>query len=373
MTGETIVKRNLLVLLTFLMVAGAAGCNYTDFQRAYGRTYVADLFYKPEFPPDPMKDIEKRQAALAAALARWRTSWPHEEEPYEVGVGDVLQVRVFPGGSTDAQVLDVVVDEDGAISLPLIGILTAEGLTLAEIEKQVAALYGQGYYREPVVSIAVSQFRSKEVYVTGAVGQPGVQVISKNRIPLLEALLKAGATRQDAADEAIVTRASRLAEPVVEVIGEAGPGTAGAPPVESVRISITGLMEGTEPEQNIWVSAGDIVHVPVEVPKTFTIVGYVRHPGIFPIPKDRELGMLDALALAGGPVWSSRTEHTKLLRETAEGRQVFEIDLTRVASAKDPDRRVMPDDTIIVTTTWLMRFLDGILYAFRFQGALYAY
>jgi len=369
MTEEANVKRALLALLTCLLIVGSLGCSYTDFRRAYGSIYVPG----PEFPPDPMKDIEKRQAAMAAALARWRAEWAYEEEPYEVGAGDVLQVRVFPGGHMAAQVLDVIVDEDGAIALPLIGRVMAEGRTLAEIEDEVTELYEPAYYRDPVVSIAVSQFRSKPVYVTGAVGHPGMQMISKNRIPILEALLMAGATQLGAADEVLVTRESRSEEAEVEVIGQPESGAAEAPRVESVRVSITGLMEGTEPEQNIWVNADDIVHVPLEVEKTFTVVGYVRGPGLYPIPRDRELGIMDAVALAGGPTGDARTEHTILLRDTGAGSEVFKIDLTRVANAEDPDLQVLPNDTIIVTTTWPIRVLDGFLSAFRFRQFFYGY
>jgi len=369
MIKEGNVKRAFSALLTCLLIVGSLGCSYTDFRRAYGSIYVPES----EFPPDPMKDIEKRQAALAAALARWRARYPYEEEPYEVGSGDVLQVRVFPGGHTAAQVLDVIVDEDGAITLPFIGRVMAEGRTLAEIEDRVTELYGPAYYRDPVVSIAVSQFRSKSVYVTGAVGHPGVQMISKNRIPILEALLMAGATQLGAADEVIVTRQSGTEEAEGEAAGRPGLGAGEAPRVESVRVSITGLMEGTEPEQNIWVSAGDVVHVPVEVEETFTVVGYVRGPGLYPIPRDRELGIMDAVALAGGPTGNARTEHTLLLRQTAGGPEVFRIDLTRVANAEDPDVQVLPNDTIIVTTTWPMRVLNGVLYAFRFRQFFYGY
>src|SRR5512135_921382 len=56
-------------------------------------------------------------------------------------IGDQLTVRCEFGGVQQPQVNDVVVDENGEISLPLMGRVKAEGLTTSELAERIQASY----------------------------------------------------------------------------------------------------------------------------------------------------------------------------------------------------------------------------------------
>lgn len=87
---------------------------------------------------------------------------------YTLGSADRLRVTVF--GHPDLSG-EFEVDGTGAISLPLIGQMKAEGLTTAALENSISASLGNGYILNPRVSVEVINYRP--FYILGEVGTPG--------------------------------------------------------------------------------------------------------------------------------------------------------------------------------------------------------
>ena len=111
-------------------------------------------------------------AGCAAAPREERAEAPAPQAvlnaPYRLASGDRLRVIVF--GQSDLT-NTYSVDSAGAVSMPLIGRVHAQGLTTAELERAVAARLRAGYIRDPSVSIEVEDFRP--FFILGAVGCPG--------------------------------------------------------------------------------------------------------------------------------------------------------------------------------------------------------
>jgi polysaccharide biosynthesis/export protein len=88
--------------------------------------------------------------------------------PYQLGAGDRLRVIVF---GQDSLSNSFSVDGAGNISMPLIGLVKAYGLTTAELEGEIAARLRKGYLRDPRVSVEVEAYRPffvlGEVQVSG--------------------------------------------------------------------------------------------------------------------------------------------------------------------------------------------------------------
>src|SRR5687768_13526872 len=100
--------------------------------------------------------------------------------------GDVVKV-VFPGATK----LDTTqaIRRDGKISLPVLGEITAAGLTPSELEKQILAVYGSELVSKEVnVTLESSVF---SVFVNGAVVRPG-KVPSNRPLTALEAIMESG-------------------------------------------------------------------------------------------------------------------------------------------------------------------------------------
>ena len=85
------------------------------------------------------------------------------DSTYLIGPGDVLNISVW---KDEALTKDVVVLPDGTISFPLIGLLKAEGRTVAQIKAEIAERISQ-YVTEPVLNVEVKQVNSMLVFVIG--------------------------------------------------------------------------------------------------------------------------------------------------------------------------------------------------------------
>jgi polysaccharide export outer membrane protein len=88
--------------------------------------------------------------------------------PYQLASGDRLRVIVF---GQDSLTNSFSVDGAGNVSLPLIGLVKAYGLTTAELERTIEARLRNGYLRDPRVSVEVEAFRP--FFVLGEVQTAG--------------------------------------------------------------------------------------------------------------------------------------------------------------------------------------------------------
>jgi polysaccharide export outer membrane protein len=123
--------------------------------------------------------MRKRSIAivvLASGLAAACAGPPYQADllraqvnaPYLLASGDRLRVIVF---GQDNLSNSYSVDGSGNVSLPLIGLVKASGLTTAELERTVEARLRSGFLREPRVSIEVEAFRP--FFVLGEVTTAG--------------------------------------------------------------------------------------------------------------------------------------------------------------------------------------------------------
>ena len=107
---------------------------------------------------------------------------------YRLAPGDVLLVKVFQVDDLERQVR---IDNDGKLSLPLVGEVAAVGLGVAELEREVAARYRDGYLQDPQVSIYVQEANGRRVTVSGAVEEPGIYPLVGANLTLQQALAQA--------------------------------------------------------------------------------------------------------------------------------------------------------------------------------------
>jgi polysaccharide biosynthesis/export protein len=106
--------------------------------------------------------------------------------PYRLASGDRLRIIVF---GQDNLSNSYSVDGAGVISMPLIGRVRAQGLTAAELEREIEARLRQGYLREPSVSVEVEAFRP--FFILGEVNTAG-QYPFINGMTIQEAVAVAG-------------------------------------------------------------------------------------------------------------------------------------------------------------------------------------
>ena len=116
---------------------------------------------------------------------------PVDANSYKVGPADVLNVRVWNQPQFSGP---VSVQQDGKITLPLVGDLAAGGLTPVEIEQTIAKSLTK-YILKPLVTVTVQEVGSKRYYMDGEVNHPGEFALV---VPttILEAISKAGGLQE---------------------------------------------------------------------------------------------------------------------------------------------------------------------------------
>jgi len=103
---------------------------------------------------------------------------------YRVNPGDSIDVEVFRQTALSGT---FQISQTGTITLPLLGEVSVNSLTTAEIGDLIAKKYSERYLQNPQVSVAVKDPASQHFTVDGAVTNPGVYTMIGN-MTLLQAI-----------------------------------------------------------------------------------------------------------------------------------------------------------------------------------------
>ena len=198
-----------------------------------------------------------------------------------IGVGDQLKVTIFEAGSdglfstvdSKQTTLDLVVQPNGAASIPYVGPVQFSGKTLEQARQTILdALIKKAV--EPDVIVTSIGTASRNVTVSGAVARSSL--VPLNLVP----------------------------ETINEVIAKAGGPV--AQPYETYVTLVRGKKTGTallksiieNPSENIFVRPGDQIYV-TQDPRTFTVLGATKTNRRIEFGAN-DLNLLEAVALAGG-------------------------------------------------------------------------
>jgi len=273
--------------------------------------------------PDPV--VKPITQELVQTERRTRENMPRQDiralmgtpSPYQIGKGDIL--AIIPWGNPELalaiasmqsggtgqdttgaspQIAGLVVDQDGNITFPYVGMLKVEGLSATQARESLLNRLG-AFYKRPEISLRVQAYRSKRIYVGGDVKSPGVQPINDIPMTLMEALNRAGGILPSGDQSSI--QISRL-------------GT-------NYQINLPKLIEQGVDPSGILLANGDVVRVRSRDESKIYVMGEVLSPRAL-LMNDGNMTLNQALGEAGG-----------LNLVTANGKQLFVI---RNASSKEP-------------------------------------
>src|SRR5262245_54985337 len=98
-------------------------------------------------------------------------NWAAEREAgYRVGPAVVVKVNAWKDDELSQQ---VAVRPDGALTMPLIGDVRAEGKTVEEIAGDIGQRVHRFFQDQPPVTVQIAEVRSYKVYVVGEVQRGG--------------------------------------------------------------------------------------------------------------------------------------------------------------------------------------------------------
>lgn len=135
-------------------------------------------------PPSRTPDGAPAAATAVNPLPQGRTI----EADYRIGHQDLMDVMVY--GQPDLA-RTVRVNTQGSITLPLIGAVSAVGLTAQQLEQRIAEKLGEKFLQDPQVTVFIKEFTTLRFTVEGAVNRPGVYPLA-GQMTLLRALAVAG-------------------------------------------------------------------------------------------------------------------------------------------------------------------------------------
>ena len=131
---------------------------------------------------------------------------------YRLGPADKVRVTTYGEASLTGE---FVVSGSGAISLPLIGDVTAGGLTTRELQDAIQGALKNGYLTDPRVSVEVLRYRP--FYILGEVGRPG-EYPYVNGLTVMNAVATSGGFTYRANTHRVrIKRAGEAAEHEVEL------------------------------------------------------------------------------------------------------------------------------------------------------------
>lgn len=119
---------------------------------------------------------------------------------YRIGSQDLLEIGVFGVEELSHQAR---VNSNGMINVPLVGGVMAGGKTVPELEKELAARFGDGYLQNPQVNIFVKEYTSQRVTLEGALNRPGIYPLT-GKTSLLQAVAMAGGTDEFAQLDGVI-------------------------------------------------------------------------------------------------------------------------------------------------------------------------
>jgi len=258
--------------------------------------------------------------------------------PLRISAGDLLDLTVF---DTPELSVKLRVDEHGAVTLPLAGVLSVSGMTAEEAAHAIEKSFREtDVLKNPHVNVTVLEFATQGVTVMGEVKNPGVYPLLGAH-GLLDLISAAGGATTNAGKAVTITHREDPERPAVVQI-DSRPGSTATFNVD------------VRPGDTIVVSHAGIVYV----------LGDVGKPGGFLIENNDRLTVLQAIALAQGTTRTASLDHAKLIRKSASGREEISLQLKKIVANKAPDEVVGDGDILFVPSSaskTAMRNMEAIL------------
>jgi polysaccharide biosynthesis/export protein len=157
----------------------------------------------PRRPPNGCwPETSQRCHRCAHHVPRHRRARSLTTDTYVLGPEDEITVRVF--AADDIPEKPAQIANDGTVNLPMVGEVHAAGLTVEQLQAGLVAAYRK-YFKDPQVTVEVTDFRNQPASVAGNVNTPGVVQLRGTR-NLMEVIGMAGGLKPDAGDSVLIWR-----------------------------------------------------------------------------------------------------------------------------------------------------------------------
>lgn len=267
---------------------------------------------------------------------------------YKLGPEDVLTITVF---NLPEMTETVRVENDGSITVKLLGRVKAAGLTTAQLRDELQEEWGKTYLEDPHVTVFIRQFHSNPISIVGAVSKPGLYQLPGPRT-LIQVIAMAGGVNMPgtaagnmqggapAGRWAYITRKTGFSDlKPIDGINVLAP--------DQVKIDLGRLLYSHDSALNIDIKPFDTITV--SKAGIVYVVGAVLKSGGFTLEDRDSLTALEALSLAQGFGPGSNTKHDEIIHTLTDGtRQITSINLGKIMKGKAKDPVLTANDILVV-------------------------
>jgi polysaccharide export outer membrane protein len=235
---------------------------------------------------------------------------------HQLGPRDLIQIKVYQQPDLTQEIR---IDDDGTVTLPLIGQVRATGLTVEAFARELALRYKE-YLLNPEITVFVREYHKREIEVSvlGEVGRPGFYRFPE-RSTLLDVIAQVGGLKPESGARVIVLRPKKAGEP----------GEADAFLIDAQELFTPAGVK----TQNLELLEGDTVQVPRA--DQYFIFGEVVRPGAYKLEKGTTLTVLKAIILAGGFTDKAAKKGLKITREEGAEKTTIKADLDTLVRSQD--------------------------------------
>lgn len=291
----------------------------------------------------------KRLIFLMTVVIIFRFLWIEETfaQEYEIGPEDVLSITFWQQPQLNTSAL---VSQSGTIVLPVIGSVTAAGLTPTKLAAKIVDRISVFNRNISQASVVVTEYGSKKVYVTGHVTRPG-----KYTFEVIPNLWKIISEAGGPSETAMLTQ--------VKII------RGGVSDGKIITVDLTEFLEKGDISKLPPVYTGDMIKIPgisvpnadigVQAPGGVTetqieddviyIYGQVVRPGGYRFTRNMDL--LEAIIIAGGPSSNAKLDEVRVITQGNPYSSVAIVDLEQYSKTGNPAPFLLnPGDTIFIPT-----------------------
>lgn len=263
----------------------------------------------------------------------------YSQQPYIIGPEDMVEIRFWQDNNLDATVR---VTQDGNISLDIIGEIKAVGQTTSQLEREIIRQMSRYNNAISQAVVRVTEYNSQKVFLSGQILAPGKYTFEV--IPDLWTIINeaGGVTELGDLGRVLIIRGGENAGEV-EVVNVSAMAVAGRlnelPEIRSgdtieIPRSAAGLSSSTLSQSH-------------DLRNLFYVIGEVNEPGAIKLEKN--IDILDALALAGGPTSEANLSKARIITKAGLGTQIKRINLKKYTNEAVAGRIfIRPEDVIIL-------------------------
>ena len=291
------------------------------------------------------------------------------EYSYQIGPGDILQLSVPSIVSFNTAGAPSILGEtgqgyivyaDGTIYLPYSGAVKVGGLTLQQAQE--AVLRGLStYLRSPQVVVAVKEFRSQRILITGQVEKPGYLPVTDVPMTLVGALSTTGGITE--------RRGGFDPRPVGGQINQSVT-PAEFPDLKNVilkrggqryLVDVSKILDSGDKALDPVLIDGDVVVLPGIQRVNVFVLGEVARPGLLEVNRT-DTDLADALMSTGGiNQLTANPSRVYVIRGDYKNPTVYQVDARRPDAMLLAQRfPLLPNDVVYVSEAGSTRWNRGL-------------